>query len=138
MMDYFDNMGDLGKNKEFLKDERILKECLKIRLFDGLFRSSDNNMRNILVDKDGELLSIDEGDIYGKRDRIFNHNEYCQKKNVSEDILNEVIKDILSEKTMKVKLIEKKMIQYGFDDKIEEFKTRFDDYQNIILSEWLK
>ena len=61
---YFENIGDLGKNKEFLKDERILKECLKIRLFDGLFRSSDNNMRNILVDKGGELLSIDEGDIY--------------------------------------------------------------------------
>ncbi len=138
MMDYFDNIGDLGKHKEFLKDERILKECLKIRLFDGLFRSSDNNMRNILIDKDGELLSIDEGDIYGKRDRIFNHNEYCQKKNISEDILNEVIKDILSEKTMKVKLIEKKMNKYGFDKFIPEFKTRFNDYENIIMSEWLK
>ena len=138
MVDYFDNIGDLGKNKEFLKDERILKECLKIRLFDGLFRSSDNNMRNILVDKDGELLSIDEGDIYGKRDRIFNHNEYCCKKNITEDILNDVIKDILSEKDMKISLIEKKMNKYGFDKFIPEFKTRFNDYENIIMNEWLK
>lgn len=136
MMDYFENIGDLGKNKEYLKDEFVLKECLKIRLFDGLFRSSDNNMRNILVDKEGELLSIDEGDIYGKRDRIFNHNEYCCKKNVSEDILNEVIKDILSEKDMKIELIEKKMNEYGFNEFIPEFKTRFNDYGNIIMSEW--
>ena len=136
MMDYFENIGDLGKNKEYLKDEFVLKECLKIRLFDGLFRSSDNNMRNILVDKDGELLSIDEGDIYGKRDRIFNHNEYCCKKNISEDILNEVIKDILSEKDMKIELIEKKMNEYGFTKFIPEFKTRFNDYGNIIMSEW--
>jgi hypothetical protein len=138
MMDYFDNIGDLGKNKEFLKDESILKECLKIRLFDGLFRSSDNNMRNILVNKDGEILSIDEGDIYGKRDRIFNHNEWCQKKNVSDSILNSVIDDILSEKEMKIKLIEKKMNEYGFQKFIPEFKTRFNDYRGIVMSEWLK
>lgn len=138
MMDYCDNIGDLGKNKEFLKDESILKECLKIRLFDGLFRSSDNNMRNILIDKDGSLLSIDEGDIYGKRDRIFNHNEWCQKKNISDDILNEVIDDILSEKEMKIVLIEKKLNEYGFDKFIPEFLDRFNDYRNIIMSEWLK
>ena len=93
-------------------------------------------MRNILVNKEGELLSIDEGDIYGKRDRIFNHNEWCCKKNVSDDILNEVIDDILSEKDMKIKMIEKKMNEYGFSDKIDEFKTRFDDYKSIIMSEW--
>ena len=136
MMNYCDNIGDIGKNKEFLKDESILKECIKIRLFDGLFRSSDNNMRNILIDKDGSLLSIDEGDIYGKRDRIFNHNEWCQKKNVSDDILNEVIDDILSEKAMKIKLIEKKMNEYGFQKFIPEFLDRFNDYRNIIMSEW--
>ena len=136
MMDYFENIGDLGRNKDFLKDESILKECLKIRLFDGLFRSSDNILRNILVDKDGSLLSIDEGDIYGKRYRIFNHNEYCCKKNISDDILNDVIEDILSEKETKIKLIEKKMSIYGFQKYISEFKDRFDNYKSIIMSEW--
>mgnify|MGYP003970062667 FL=1 len=136
IMDYFDNIGDLGKNKDYLKDERILKECMKIRLFDGLFRSSDNILRNILIDKDGELLSIDEGDIYGRRDRIFNHNDWCQKKNISDEILQEVVLDILSDKEKKIILIQEKMIKYGFNHHVNEFKTRFKDYRQIIQSEW--
>ena len=130
------NNGDLGKNKDYLKDERILKECMKIRLFDGLFRSSDNILRNILIDKDGELLSIDEGDIYGRRDRIFNHNDWCQKKNISDEILQEVVLDILSDKEKKIILIQEKMIKYGFNHHVNEFKTRFKDYRQIIQSEW--
>ena len=51
-------------------------------------------------------------------------------------LLNEVIDDILSEKDMKIKLIENKMNEYGFSDKIDEFKTRYDDYKSIIMSEW--
>ena len=136
MMDYYENIGDLGRNKEYLKDEFVMKECLKIRLFDGLFRSSDNNMRNILVDKDGELLSIDEGDIFGKRINIFNKHDWISPKNISKAILDEVLDDISSEKDMKTKLITKKMIQYGFSDKIDEFKTRFNDYENILMGEW--
>ena len=46
MMDYFENMGYLGKNKDMLKltlysdpnELFVKKESLKIRLFDGLFR----------------------------------------------------------------------------------------------------
>jgi len=60
MMENFLNLGDLGKNKRFLTNHSIKKECFKIRLFDGLFRSSDNILRNILVNESGELMSIDE------------------------------------------------------------------------------
>lgn len=136
MMSYFENIGDLGKNKEYLKDEFVIKECLKIRLFDGLFRSSDNILRNILVNQDGELLSIDEGDIFGKRLNIFNKHEWISPKNISNEILNEVLDDILSEKDMKIKMIIKKMNEYGFNDKIAEFKTRFNNYKNIVMREW--
>ena len=136
MLDYFDNIGDLGRNKEYLKDEFVMKECLKIRLFDGLFRSSDNILRNILVNKEGELLSIDEGDIFGKRLNIFNKHEWISPKNISNTILNQVLDDILSEKDMKIKMIIKEMNKYGFSDKIDEFKTRFNDYENIVMSEW--
>ena len=66
MMDDFPNVGDLGKNKGFLERDDVFKESLRIRLFDGLFRSSDNILRNILIDSEGVVLSIDEGDIYGK------------------------------------------------------------------------
>jgi len=138
MMSYFENIGDLGQNKEYLKDEFVIKECLKIRLFDGLFRSSDNILRNILVNRDGELLSIDEGDIFGKRLNIFNKHEWISPKNISNEILNEVLDDILSEKDMKIKMIIKKMHEYGFSDKIDEFVNRFNDYEKIIMNEWLK
>lgn len=138
MMSYFENIGDLGKNKEYLKDEFVVRECLKIRLFDGLFRSSDNILRNILVNREGELLSIDEGDIFGKRLNIFNKHEWISPKNISDEILNEVLDDILSEKDMKIKMIIKKMHEYGFSDKIDEFKTRFNNYKSIVMSEWLK
>jgi hypothetical protein len=136
MMSYFENIGDLGRNKEYLKDEFVVKECLKIRLFDGLFRSSDNIIRNILVNQDGELLSIDEGDIFGKRVNIFNKHEWISPKNISNEILNEVLDDILSEKDMKIKMIIKKMNEYEFSDKIDEFVKRFNDYKNIVMSEW--
>ena len=80
MMDQFINIGDLGKHKYFLEDDKVFKECLKIRLFDGLFRSSDNILRNILVNENGDLMSIDEGDIYGKRPLIFDKNNWFKKK----------------------------------------------------------
>jgi len=115
-----------------------MKECLKIRLYDGLFRSSDNILRNILVNRDGELLSIDEGDIFGKRINIFNKHEWISPKNISNEILDEVLNDILSEKDMKIKMITKKMHEYEFSDKIDEFKTRFNDYKMIVMNEWLK
>ena len=138
MMSYFENIGDLGKNKEYLKDEFVVRECLKIRLFDGLFRSSDNIIRNILVNREGEILSIDEGDIFGKRMNIFNKHDWVSPKNISNEIFNEVLDDILSEKDMKIKMITKKMHEYGFSNQIDEFVNRFNDYKTIVMSEWLK
>ena len=36
MMNEFINLGDIGKHKYFLEQDKIFKECLKIRLYDGL------------------------------------------------------------------------------------------------------
>jgi len=135
-MDYFENIGDIGKNKKFLEKDDVFKECLKIRLYDGLFRSSDNIMRNILVNKDGDVMSIDENDIYGKRLKIFGKNDFYINRNnidksrvVSEEILNEwKIEN-------KIDIVEKKMKSFGFDDKIIEMKERFVNYKNIVMSE---
>ena len=30
------------------------------------------------------------------------------------------------------------MHEYGFSDKIDEFVNRFNDYEKIIMNEWLK
>ena len=132
MMEYFENIGDLGKSKHFLTNPLILKECLKIRLFDGLFRSSDNILRNILVNKDGVLLSIDEADIYGKRLAIFNKKEPCIK-NVDKKLIDAILEefDVIN----KIKLVKQALKQYGFDDKINEMTTRFENYKSIVYKE---
>ena len=73
-----------------------------------------------------------------ERENIFNNNDIVSSKNISNEILNEVLDDILSEKEMKIKLIEKKMNEYGFDKFIPEFLDRFNDYREIVMNEWLK
>ena len=82
MMNKFDNIGDVGKNKIFLERNDVFREVLKIMLYDGLFRSSDNILRNILINECGDVLSIDEGDIYGKRKEIFNKNDWFKKAKI--------------------------------------------------------
>ena len=137
MMENFDNIGDLGKNKGFLEREDVFKESLKIRLFDGLFRSSDNILRNILVNIAGVVLSIDEGDIYGKRSLVFNKSDWFLKKEniektklVVEEIINEW--DLLSLKLE----VEKEMIRFGFEEKVKEMKDRFDNYLEKVFEEF--
>ena len=132
MMEYFENIGDLGKSKHFLTDPLILKECLKIRLFDGLFRSSDNILRNILVNKEGVLLSIDEADIYGKRLAIFNKKEPCIK-NIDKKLIDSILEEF--DLINKIKLVKQSLKQYGFEEKINEMTERFKNYKIIVYKE---
>tara|TARA_B000000557_G_C20810973_1_gene460092 strand:- start:183 stop:1877 length:1695 start_codon:yes stop_codon:yes gene_type:complete len=132
MMDYWDNLGDIGKNKELLKKEDVKRECLKIRLFDGIFRSSDNILRNILVNTSEELLSIDEGDIYGKRKEIFNKHDWC-KSNCSVKMFEEVLEDLLDKKNKKIVQIVKEMIK--LDMYHREFFERFMNYDKIVMND---
>jgi hypothetical protein len=135
MMDYWQNMGDLGQNKTVMKDASVKKEALKIRLFDGLFRSSDNIPRNILVNDKNELLSIDEGDIFGKRDKVFNkHDWFTKPENCDKELFNEVLVELLSNKEMKLDTIESLFNLYQFMN-YDEFRVRFGEYIEIIMSE---
>uniref|UniRef100_A0A6C0ELK5 Uncharacterized protein n=1 Tax=viral metagenome TaxID=1070528 RepID=A0A6C0ELK5_9ZZZZ len=136
MMDYFDNIGDLGKHKGFLQDTLILKECLKIRLYDGLFRSSDNILRNILVNKEGVLLSIDEGDIFGKRVNIFNKNDPCTKvltNTATKSIIDEILIEFDSHS--KISNVEKTLKVFQFEGCVDEMKLRFTNYKDIVYKE---
>ena len=136
MMDFFENIGDIGKHKHFLKDVGIFRECLKIRLFDGLFRSSDNILRNILIDKNGRVLSIDENDIYGKRKNIFNKNDWFLKaENIK--LTRELSKEIIEgwNLTEKKGWVKGKLEYYRFSVHIKEMGDRFDNYYDIVISE---
>jgi len=135
VMDYYDNIGDLGKNKVVLNNDLFVEEMMKIRLFDGLFRSSDNILRNILVLKNGKgLLSIDEGDIYGKRKMIFNSTDWCKKNSWCKKNYGKLIDNWLYGDDKKEIIIEK-LKMFGFDDKISEFSERFDNYKDIVMKE---
>ena len=59
---------------------------------------------NILVNSDGEVLSIDEGDIYGKRTKIFNKSDWFLKKEVVEKT-----------RAMATEIVE----EWKLDDKVE-------------------
>lgn len=132
MMKYYDNQGDAGKHKQLFKNDiEKQKELIKIRLFDGLFRSSDNIMRNILIDMDNKLISIDENDIFGKRKHIFDKHDWC-KKHIDKDIIINMVDEITS---VDKNVIIEKMKEYGFNEKIIEFEERFDNYKNIVKNE---
>ena len=135
MMDYWQNIGDLGQNKDVMTDESVKREALKIRLFDGLFRSSDNIPRNILVNDMNELLSIDEGDIFGKREKVFNkHDWFIKPENCDKELFNDVLDDLLSDSFRKLKRVEKLFKYYQFMN-FDEFKGRFNQFREIIMSE---
>ena len=131
IMKFMENDGDVGKKKEILEKKENKIELFKIRLFDGLFRSSDNILRNVLIGND-RLISIDEGDIYGKRKNIFNKQEWC-KKNKDKEIIDQILKEF--DLDNKISMIEKRMIYYGFEDMVEEMKSRLSDYKRIIYEE---
>merc|ERR1711871_1347317 len=103
----------------------VFRECLKIRLYDGLFCSCDNI-----------LLSIDEGDIYGKRKQIFNKNDWflkSQNKNKTKELSNIIIKEWKLED--KINIVIDTLKKYNFSDKIDTMKNRFLNYQSIVESE---
>jgi hypothetical protein len=136
MMEEFENLGDLGKNKKFLEGDSVFRASLKIRLFDGLFRSSDNILRNILVNSMGDVLSIDEGDIYGKRTKIFNKSDWFLKKEVVEKT-RAMATEIVEEWTLddKVELVAGELERWGFGSKVEEMKERFGKFGTIVGGE---
>ena len=115
--------------------ESSKKEVYKIRLYDGLFRSSDNIMRNILVNKDGDVLSIDEGDLFGKRGKIFNKNEIKKMAGcpIYKSLITEILKEMFENKEEKKEYIMKVLTENGFD--ITEFSQRFDNYSCIVNEE---
>lgn len=138
MMHNFENIGDIGKHKELLSNPKVLKECARILLYDGIFRSSDNILRNILVNVSGELCSIDEGDIFGKRKNIFNtrdwfKNWFSQNSEEGKNLVQGLIAEFnLPEKTA---IIQDKMLALGFGIHIPELKKRLLSYESIVFGE---
>lgn len=134
VMEKIDHKGDLGHNKHLLEDEEGFKDMLKVRLFNGLFGTSDNVLRNILVGKDDSLYPIDEHDMLGSRKTIFNKVEPVKKSRLfTGEVLTEVISSLRIEDNLESVIQD--MVRYGYGSKIEQFRKRALTYKDIVLSE---
>ena len=138
IMTKIDVKADLGKCKDLLKDEAKFREMLKIRLFNGFFRTSDNTIRNILVDEDDELWAIDENDIYGVRKEVFNKKEPVRNSDFMTAELIESVIDELDFATHEQTLLDE-MPKYFPKASCEfyerELRERVRNYKQIILKE---
>ena len=88
------------------------------------------------MNSEGVVLSIDEGDIYGKREKIFNGKDWFLKKENLEKtkkMVDEILDgwDLLGWSDS----VESEMVRWEFGDKVEEMKNRFSDFRNIVLGE---
>ena len=69
-------------------------------------------------------------------ERIFNkRGDWCQQKNVSDEILKEVLAEILKDGELKVDVIKGLMVTNGLDHGAE-FEKRFMGYEEIVMGEW--
>ena len=105
-----------GERLSWNKDRIQIKELAKIGLFRGIFRVTDFNLTNVLGDEDGQLWSIDEHQI-GVRKTIFGKRCWW-KKQITQEIIEEVLIDLLDNYLIKWAKIKEKLIHYKFDEKI--------------------
>ena len=138
-MEKVGNGEELMKNKEILKTmEGTLAELLKIAIFRGIFRVSDFNLKNVLVDG-ANLVSIDEGEI-GKRVGIIGgRNKWLVAEfNKHPGLLMSVLADINSNKVEKLEFIKKEMRCFLFsEDLIQEVEKNWENVEKDLQSEGL-
>lgn len=131
IMDDFENTGHLDKIM-IKKDKKIELEYLKIIMFRGVFRVTDGNMRNVLVNKKMELVSIDENNI-NKRKTIFNK---LGRKLFDKELIKKSLEFICSNKTEKLKGIKEKLEKFKMGDLYEKIETNFNKLEIDILEEF--
>ena len=126
--------GDLGKQKHLLEDETKFDEMLRVRLFNGLFATSDNILRNILVAETGEFVPIDENDMLGKRSTVFNAFEPIKRhRHWSKERLLKVLAQ------MNVAAHTESMLSsletFGLEDLKCRLRHRIENYKTVLLAE---
>ena len=127
IMNKFENIGSLSKKKERDENKKVMMEYMKIIFFRGIFRVSDGNYRNVLINSKNELMSIDENNI-GKRIRVLERR--FRIKNYSEEDIKEVINNLKNNNIKKKEEIRKVMKKYNFSDEdIEKVINNFDNLE---------
>ena len=129
------NFSENKDKKKLLENQEVLKEIAKIAMFRGIFRVTDFNLRNILIDNDGSLVSIDEGEI-GKRKSIFGGREKWLKKHLTNAIMNEAYSDIWNDHWGKKAEICRQMKKFGYSENtIDEVELNYDNLDDDLKIE---
>lgn len=130
IMDKFENVGSLVGKDERDGNRDVVMGYMKIILFRGIFRVSDGNYTNVLINSNNEIMSIDENNI-GNRNRILERK--FRIKNYSKEDIKEIVDELLVNKEEKVKMIEKCMKKYEFgEEDIEKVKKNFDNLEEDV------
>lgn len=122
VMDYFENVGSLVDNKHLRNDPKVKKDFLISFIYRGLWRLPDSGYTNTLVDKDKNILSIDENNI-GSAKHIFGKCNLKKVYSITEvlDTLdfiksNVKIKEIVSD-------IRKYKIKFNFKQNFDKLES---------------
>lgn len=110
----------IERKKEVIENPRWFKEYCRIGMVRGIFRVSDFNMRNVLINENNELVSIDENDILGKRKDIFGIKNRVVLKELkkNENVFMELLQEIWE---VDFDMVEEIMKKFGFNsEKIRE------------------
>lgn len=130
MMDKFDGeMIRERKKNDWYSDENIRREYIKIGLFRGIFRVTDFNELNVLVNEDNELLSIDEM-LIGKKKNILGIMNSELKEKISDDYSKGKLKEVFREidfDNEELKKVLKEMGKMEYYDMIVENKENIEE-----------
>jgi len=130
---------ELQKYKKRVKTEGgTLTELLKIAIFRGIFRVSDFNLKNVLVDGKN-LVSIDEGDIGRRIHIIGGRNKWLVAEfNKNIGLCKRVLADINSNKEKKLGFIKREMKVFKFTALlIKEVGKNWENLEKDLESEGL-
>ena len=117
----------IERKKEVVENPRWFKEYCRIGMVRGIFRVSDFNMRNVLINENNELVSIDENDILGKRKDIFGLKNRMVLKELkkNENVFMELLQEIWE---VDFDMVEEIMKKFGFNgEKIRENWTSLEE-----------
>ena len=117
----------IERKKEVVTNPRWFKEYCRIGMVRGIFRVSDFNMRNVLINESNELVSIDENDILGKRKDIFGIKNRMVLKELkkNENVLMELLQEIWE---VDFDMVEEIIKKFGFNsEKIRENWTSLEE-----------
>lgn len=107
----------LKKNR--VMEENVLREFMKIGLWRGIFGVSDFSSVNVMKSDGGDLISIDEHDLLGSRKKMLG-DRHLKMYRENKELVEDIFEDLYRNKEEKIEWIRLKMLEFGFENEIED------------------